>query len=120
MTTRTEAPLTTLAHAIESRDADAILRHYAHDATLVVLDRDHPPSRPQTITGHTDIGAYYRDVCARNIEHEVRDAVSTATGLAYAQHCRYPDGARVLCATVATLRDGLIVRQTAVQAWDES
>jgi hypothetical protein len=33
--------------------------------------------------------------------------------------CRYPDGTRVLCLAMLDLRDGLIVRQTAVQEWDE-
>ena len=37
---------------------------------------------------------------------------------AFAQACRYPDGTRVLCLAMLDLRDGLIVRQTAVQEWD--
>jgi hypothetical protein len=44
--------------------------------------------------------------------------VITADGLAYAQHCRYPDGVGVVCATVATLRGGRIQTQTAIQVWD--
>jgi hypothetical protein len=48
----------------------------------------------------------------------VRDAVATSTGLAFTQHCRYPDGNRVLCATVAELREGKIQARTAVQVWD--
>ena len=32
---------------------------------------------------------------------------------------RDADGTNVLCATVLELADGRIVRQTAVQAWDE-
>ena len=69
-------------------------------------------------SGAEQIGAYYRDVCGRNIEHEVRDAVITDDGLAYTQHCRYPDGLGVVCSTVATLRDGKIRSQTAIQVWD--
>ena len=107
-----------LTTAIESRDADAILGWYAADAVLTVLDRDHPPTAPAVYRGLDEIGAYYRDVCGRNIQHEVRDAVATGSGLAFAQHCRYPDGARVVCTTVASLRDGRIDRQTAVQVWD--
>jgi SnoaL-like domain len=107
-----------LSAAIESRNADAILGWYAADAVLTVLDRDHPPSAPAVYRGLDEIGAYYRDVCGRNIQHEVRDAVATESGFGFAQHCRYPDGARVVCATVATLRDGRIDRQTGVQVWD--
>lgn len=117
-TTPHRPDLTDLAHAIESRDADAIVAHFAEDATLLVLDRDHPPASPQVFSGREEIGAYYRDVCGRNREHEVRDALSGPTGLAYTQHCRYPEGAQVVCATVASVEDGLIVRQTAVQTWD--
>ena len=58
--------------------------------------------------------AYYREVCGRNIKHEVRDAVSTTDGLAYTQHCRYPDGTAVICTTVAAARDGRITSQTAI------
>ena len=45
-TTPHRPDLTDLAHAIESRDADAIVAHFAEDATLLVLDRDHPPASP--------------------------------------------------------------------------
>jgi ketosteroid isomerase-like protein len=119
MTTTQNAPdISTLAGAIEARDADGVLAWYAPDATLTVLDRDHPPAAPQVFSGAEQIGAYYRDVCGRNIEHDVRDAVITDDGLAYTQHCRYPDGLGVVCATVATLRAGKIQSQTAIQVWD--
>jgi hypothetical protein len=39
--------------------------------------------------------------------------------LRFTQACSYPDGAQVYCLSVLELRDGLIARQTAVQAWDE-
>jgi hypothetical protein len=51
------------------------------------------------------------------MEHQVRDAIATADGVAYTQHCRYPDGTAVVCATVATVHDGRISTQTALQVW---
>jgi hypothetical protein len=114
----TTTQIHSLSHSIESRDADGILSWYDPNAVLTVLDRDHPPAAPLVFTGADEIGAYYRDVCGRNIQHDVRDAVATGDGLAYTQHCRYPDGARVICVTVATLRDEKIHTQTAVQVWD--
>jgi ketosteroid isomerase-like protein len=107
-----------LTSAIEARDADGVLAWYADDATLVLVDRDHPPSEPAVYRGVAAIGEYYRDVCGRNIAHEVRDAVVTKDGLAFTQHCKYPDGTAVLCAAVARTRDGKIYSQTGVQAWD--
>jgi ketosteroid isomerase-like protein len=114
----TTIDLSALSKAIEARNADGVLAWYADDATLTVLDKDHPPATPLVLAGTDAIGAYYRDVCSRNIEHEVRDALSTADGLAYTQQCHYPDGTAVVCATVATTRDGRIKNQTAIQVWD--
>jgi hypothetical protein len=118
MTTTSTLDVGSLSRAIEARDAAGVSAHYAADATLTILDRDHPPSTPLVHTGSGDIGAYYRDICGRNLEHRVRDAVATADGLAYTQHCRYPDGTAVVCVTVATVHDGKIQTQTAIQVWD--
>jgi len=117
-TTKTTPDISTLSSAIVARDADGVLAWYRDDATLTIIDRDHPPAAPQVFSGAEQIAAYYRDICGRNMEHEVRDAVVTDGGLAYAQHCRYPDGTAVVCVTVATTVDGKIHSQTAVQAWD--
>ena len=118
-TTRTTATLAVLTQAIEARDADTIAALYAEGATVTLLDRDNPPSRPLLMSGREAVRDYFRDVCGRNMEHQVRDAVADQGGLAFTQHCRYPDGNRVVCAAVATLEDGFIVRQTIVQTWDQ-
>lgn len=117
-TTRTTSDISGLSQAIEAHDVAGVLSWYSHDATLTILDRDHPPAAPLVYTGAEEIGSYYTDICGRNIDHQVRDGVVTAEGLAYTQHCRYPDGNAVVCATVATLRDGKIAAQTAIQVWD--
>jgi SnoaL-like domain len=111
-------PLDTLTRAIEGRDADAIAARYTEGATVTLLDRDNPPSSPRVMSGREEVRVYFRDVCGRNVEHEVRDAVVDEHGLAFTQHCRYPDGSRVVCSAVGVLDDGLIVRQTIVQTWD--
>jgi hypothetical protein len=116
--TSTGPDITALARAIESRDAATITALYAENATLTLLDRDHPPSNPQVLSGREEIGTYYRDICGRNLDHQVRDAVSSPSGLAYTQHCHYPDGTRVVCTTVATVEGGRITSQTGVQVWD--
>ncbi|WP_433303544.1 nuclear transport factor 2 family protein [Actinoplanes sp. CA-030573] len=116
--TTTVPDISTLAHAIESRDAATITAWYHPDAVLTLVDRDHPPSSPLVFASAEEIGAYYRDVCGRNMAHEVSDAVITADGMAFTQNCRYPDGTKVLCVTVARLADGRITSQTATQVWD--
>src|SRR3954452_7983696 len=108
-----------LTTAVESRDFATLTSWYEPDAVLTTVDRDHPPTNPLVLKGREAIGAHFEDVCTRDMTHEVRDAVITADALAYTQHCRYPDGTRVVCATVARLSTRGITRQTVVQAWDE-
>ena len=65
------------------------------------------------------IGAYYRDICGRNIDHEVRDAVSTPDGLAFTSTAATRTAPACVCVTVATVsRTARSAGQTAVQAWD--
>ena len=118
MTTITHE-LSTLRDAIESRDAAAVTAHYAADATLTVLDAEHPPSHPAIYRGRSMIESYYRDVCGRNISHEVSGIVSSDQQFSFVQHCRYPGGEQVVCLSSATVgSDGLITTQLGIQVWD--
>ena len=120
MTTTTNAVnMTALAEAIEARDADAVIAWYDTDATFTLHDRAHPPSDPLKMVGIAAIEEYYRDLCGRNMDHRIEDAVATPEGLAFTQRCRYPDGSAVVCVTVARTRDGKIQEQTGVQVWDD-
>jgi ketosteroid isomerase-like protein len=116
--TPTTDDLAAFAAAVETRDADALLAWYAPDVTMTLLDRDHPPTAPHVFEGVDAVGTYLRDVCGRNIEHQVSDLLATADGLAFVQRCRYPDGTGVVCTSVAALHEGRIRRQTTVQVWD--
>jgi ketosteroid isomerase-like protein len=107
-----------LKRAIEGRDAKALTALYADDALLCSIDHDNPPSRPRVLRGRQAIAAYYDDLCGRAMTHQVDSALSNGDALSFTQTCTYPDGAKVFCATTLELKDGKIVRQTAVQAWD--
>ena len=108
-----------LRRGIEERDADTMRALYTQDAEMTVVDRNTPPSRPRVLRGRTAIGEYLDDVCGRDMTHRLERVVVSGDTAAFTQACRYPDGARVLCLAMLDLRDGLIVRQTAVQQWDE-
>lgn len=110
--------LAALRRAIESRDAAAVAGFYAPDATIVMVDHEHPPSRPQRLDGIDAIRAMLDDVYGREMTHQLTHAVSGAGGAAYTVACRYPDGMRVEVATVLEVRDGRIVHEEGVQAWD--
>jgi hypothetical protein len=116
MTARISVP--DLKRAIEERDAPVLIGFYDDDATIRIIDRDHPPSKPLELKGKAQISAYYIDVCGRAMTHRVETGLSDAERLAFTQACAYPDGTRVFCAAMLELSDGKIARQTTVQAWD--
>jgi hypothetical protein len=39
---------------------------------------------------------------------------------AYTEICEYPDSSKVFSSVMATLKDGKIVKEVEVQAWDEN
>jgi ketosteroid isomerase-like protein len=120
MSTTTTNILDTIRAATEGRDAQALGALYADDAEVTIVDRSTPPGAPRVLHGHGEVVAYLRDSCAREMTHQVRDDVLADGRLAFSTHCRYPDGTRVLCITVASLdASGRIAEQTIVQAWDE-
>ena len=105
-------------HALIERDADGLASLYADDAVVTMHDKDHPPGAPLVLEGREAIHAWYRDVCARNVEHTVPTIIDSAHGFAFVEQCRYPDGGGVACVSVATVHEGRIVTQTSSQTWD--
>ena len=107
-----------LKKAVENREAQTLIGFYADDATMRIIDRDHPPNKTMELKGQAAIARYYEDVCGRAMTHRVESAVADAQHLAFTQACAYPDGARVFCTAMLDLADGKIVQQISVQAWD--
>jgi ketosteroid isomerase-like protein len=108
-----------LKRAIESNDSRALSSFYADDATVRVIDRNNPPSKPRLVRGRAAIATFFDDVCSRAMSHEVASYVADGSRLAFTQACAYPDGTKVLCVAMMDLKDGKIAQQTIVQAWDE-
>ena len=114
----TPLDLDALGRAIEQRDADGQLRHFAEDAVIEIVDREHPPSNPQRISGRAEIRAYLEDLTRRDMTHTVRHALADDDAAALWVDCLYADGTRVKCAGAFVVREGRIVRQDVVQEWD--
>jgi SnoaL-like domain len=120
MSTTTTDILETIRVATEGRDAEALGALYAPDAEVTIIDRSTPPAAPHVLHGHDEVVAYLRESCARQVSHEVRDALRGDGRLGFSTYCRYPDGTHVVCMTIADLdASGRIASQTIVQAWDE-
>ena len=108
-----------LRRGIEQSDAEALIGLYADDAELRVVNKNTTPSSPLQLHGKEQIAEMLRDVCGRTMTHRVEDEVIGEGRIAFNEACEYPDGLKVLGATTLDVRDGKIVRQVNIEAWDE-
>jgi ketosteroid isomerase-like protein len=108
-----------LRRAEEQQDLDSMLDLYADGAEVSIVNRNTPPSSPFELHGKEEIAEYLRDVFSREMTHRIEREVTGGDRVAFNVACEYPDGTRVLAATTLEVRDGKIVRQVDVVAWDE-
>lgn len=108
-----------MRRAVEGLDADLLLSLYADDASLRVVNKSATPSAPREIHGKEEIAGYLRDVCGRAMTHRIEREILGEDRVAFNEECEYPDGTKVLAATTLEVRDGKIVGQVNVEAWDE-
>ena len=108
-----------LKRAIEQSDADSLTSFYAEDAEMLTVNRNSTPSSPEVLRGKEAIAEYLADVCGREMTHRVENEVVGQDRIAFNEACEYSDGLRVLAAATLDVRDGQIVRQVNVEAWDE-
>jgi ketosteroid isomerase-like protein len=107
-----------LRRAYSTRDAAGLLALYADDATVEIVDAVNRPSAPRQLSGHAALRAHFEEVFGRGMTHEADIVAASGDLLGYSLRCTYADGRKVVCAATAVLRDGLIVREVGVQAWD--
>ena len=107
-----------LRRGIEGQAA-TLLSLYADDAELRVVDRNTQPSHPRVLHGRDEINELLEDVYSRDMTHKLENCVVQGDSMAFSESCVYADGVRVLAESMASLRDGKIVEQTMIQAWDE-
>jgi hypothetical protein len=119
MTSTNTFDLSTFTRAIEERDSSAQLALYAQDAQVTLVDKNCQPAAPRVLHGRGEIQTWIEEVCGRDMTHRIQHSVQDEAGAAFTEACRYPDGTAVMCATVLEISDGVVTRQTAVQAWDE-
>jgi ketosteroid isomerase-like protein len=120
MGTITTFDLDRFAQAAEERDAATQLSMYGPDAVVTISNKLSQPGSPRVLRTREEIQAWLEDMYAREMTHTVKHRVLDASGAAYTQACRYPDGTNVLCATVIELDGGTIAGQTVLEVWDEA
>ncbi|WP_062643373.1 nuclear transport factor 2 family protein [Streptomyces maremycinicus] len=109
----------TLRRGVEGDSATTLLSLYADDAEIRVIDHNTQPSRPKVLHGRDEIGRMLEDVYSRDMTHKLEECIVQGDRAAFSESCRYADGVQVLAESMITLRDGKIVEQTMIQAWDE-
>src|SRR4051812_20764614 len=85
-----------LTRALEHSQADILRELYTDQATMRIVDRDRPPSKPLVLTGREEIGEFWRDVCSRDMTHKVTNIIAGDDAVSFVEECLYPDGCRVL------------------------
>jgi hypothetical protein len=108
-----------LRRAIEQSDFDSLMKFYDENAELQSVNRNTPPSSPEVLRGKEAIAERLEDVCGRDMTHRVEAEVVGRDRIAFNEACEYPDGIKVLAAQTLEVRDGKIVRQVNVEAWDQ-
>jgi ketosteroid isomerase-like protein len=108
-----------LRQAIENLDANRLVSLYANDAEMLTVNRYTTPSSPKVLKGKEEIAEHLRDVCGRAMTHRVEHEVIGENRVAFNEACEYPDGTRVLAAMTLDVRNGKVVHQVNVEAWDE-
>jgi ketosteroid isomerase-like protein len=116
--THTTVNAAALRRAFSSRDGAALTALYADDATIEIADAQNTPSAPLKVEGRDAIRAYYEDIFARDMTHDVDTVAIGGDSAGFSVRCVYPGGLRVVCVATAEVSDGLIVRQLTAQAWD--
>ncbi|MET9731134.1 nuclear transport factor 2 family protein [Streptomyces sp. NPDC006458] len=109
----------TLRRGLEGQSADGLMSLYADDAEVRIIDRNTQPSHPMVMNGRDQIQSMLNDVYSRDMTHKMEECIVQGDRAAYSESCLYPDGVRVLSESMIRLRDGKIVEQIMIQAWDE-
>jgi ketosteroid isomerase-like protein len=105
--------------ALHAHDGQALLRVYADDAVVLAYSERNRPASPQRIEGRQAIDDWLTDVMSRNLTHTVSDEFAAGDRFAFRETCVYPSGENVVGTYVCKVRDGQIVEQIGVEAWDE-
>lgn len=108
-----------LRKALETRDVETLLPLYDRSAGATVVNKNTPPSQPFQTEGWEELTTFFRDLCGRDLTHEVGNEVIGDDRVSYTETCTYPNGAKVMNANVLELTDGMITKHTILETWDE-
>lgn len=103
--------------AVTGRDADRWASFYADDATWTEYRQADPPRAPHVMRG-PQIPAFIRAVARQPLDLSFANEVIGDERAAYTLIVGLGGGKRIIENVIITHRDGRIVEQTEVEAWD--
>jgi ketosteroid isomerase-like protein len=104
--------------ALEARDVERWLPFYADDAEWLEYRHGNPPRSPHVMRGREEIGRFLDDVAGSQIELEISNEVLGDERAAFTITFTRTGGRRIVENVIVDHRDGRIVRQLEVEAWD--
>jgi len=105
--------------AIEEGDPEAQIRAYADEATVQVIDPDHPPRSPKLLAGRADVAAWIHETCSIKMLHRVVDVVEADPWVVFTDEMCDRHGTQMASTTTVTVKHGLIVQQRMILVWDD-
>lgn len=128
----------TLRKALESGEGERAKSLYADDFVLVGYSQSNPPSAPLKVEGARNVERGLREVFERETERQragypapswptmpevesrtIGNEVIGDNRFSYIEECGLAGGGRVVAAVTCEVQDGVIVRETVVETWDE-
>ena len=104
--------------ALEARDVARWLPFYADDAEWLEYRHGNPPRAPDVTRGRAAIGRYIEEIAASRIALAISNEVLGEHRAAFTITVLRADGRRIIENVIVDHRDGRIVRQLEVEAWD--
>jgi ketosteroid isomerase-like protein len=104
--------------AFETQNIETWLSFFDEDAEWIEYRHNAPPASPNRMRGKTEICAFLARVKSSDVRLELSDEVLGTTRAAFCVTCTLPDGRRIIENVIVHLKEGKIIRQVDVEAWD--
>jgi ketosteroid isomerase-like protein len=105
--------------AFERKDFDSCLTFYADDAEWIEYRHSSPPRSPNRMVGKRQIDVFLRVICDADLGITLADEVVGEDRSAFSVDCALSYGRHVFEHVIAHVRDGQVIRQVDVEAWDQ-
>lgn len=104
--------------AFEAQDIETWLSFFDENAEWIEYRHNAPPASPNRMCGKSEIGAVLGRVKSSNVRLELSDEVLGPTRAAFCVTCTLFSGRKIIEHVILHLKDGKILRQVDVEAWD--